>query len=72
MKTQKEIIRKVNIYKQQLACAMEEKLHFDNNLKPDIDLIIFSLVDKLEVLFWILDMELPEGDILDRINTIEH
>ena len=72
MKTQKEIVLRVNRYKEQLANAMEEKLSFDNVLKPDIDLIIFSLVDKLEVLFWILDMELPEGDILDKINIIEH
>ena len=72
MKTQKEIVFKVNKYKEQLAGAMEEKLSFDNILKPDIDLIIFSLVDKLEVLFWILDMDLPDGDILDRINIIEH
>jgi len=72
LKTQKEIVFKVNKYKEQLAGAMEEKLSFDNILKPDIDLIIFSLVDKLEVLFWILDMDLPDGDILDRINIIEH
>ena len=72
MKTQKEIVNKVNIYKQQLAQAMEEKLNYDNNLRPDIDLVIFSLVDKLEVLFWILDLDLPEGDILDRLNIIQH
>ena len=72
MKTQKDIIHKVNIYKQQLAMAMDEKLNFENTLKPDIDLVIFSLVDKLETLFWVLDMDLPDGDILDRINTIEH
>jgi len=72
LKTQKEIVRKVNTYKQQLALAMEEKINFDNNLRPDIDLVIFSLVDKLEVLFWILDLDLPDGDILDRLSVIQH
>ena len=72
MKTQKEIVHKVNIYKQQLAIAMEEKLTYDNNLRPDIDLVIFSLVDKLEALFWVLNLDLPEGDILDRLSMIQH
>ena len=72
MKSQKEIANQVNIYKEQLAMALEEKSLYDNKLSPDIDLVIFSLVDKLETLFWVLDLDLPAGDMLDRLDSINH
>jgi len=72
LKNQQEIIRKVNIYKQQLSTAIDEKEQYENKIHPDIDLIIFSLIDKLEVLFWILDMDLPESDLIDRLTNVNH
>lgn len=72
MKSQKEITAQVKTYREQLAVAIEEKAVYNNQLSPDIDLVIFSLVDKLEILFWVLDIELPEGDMLDRLNCINH
>ncbi|MGI6686125.1 MAG: hypothetical protein ACOX47_11775 [Bacillota bacterium] len=72
MRTQDEIIQKVNYYKQKLADAMEEKEEFASTSYPELDLIIFSLVDKLEALLWVLEVDLPEGDILDRIVGISH
>ena len=72
MRSQKEIIRKINTYKEKLAVAIEEKELYNSEVCPDIDLIIFSLVDKLETLLWVLEMELPEGDILDKLMGVIH
>lgn len=72
MRTQDEIMQKVDFYKKKLAAAMEEKEEFASTSYPELDLIIFSLVDKLEALLWVLEIDLPEGDILDRIVGISH
>ncbi len=72
MRTQDEIMEKVDFYKQKLAEAMEEKEEFSASCYPELDLIIFSLVDKLEALLWVLEVDLPEGDILDRIVGLNH
>ncbi len=71
MRSQQDIARKVDIYKQQLAIAIEEKAIYNNRLSPDIDLVIFSLVDKIEALFWVLEQELPEVDMLERLHGKE-
>lgn len=72
MRTQEEVMDKVDYYKQKLADAMQEKEEFYSTCYPELDLIIFSLVDKLEALLWVLEVDLPEGDILDRIVGINH
>jgi hypothetical protein len=72
MRAQREIVRKVEIYKQQLAMAIEEKEAYEASLSPNIDLMIFSLIDKLETLFWVLEIELPESDVLDIISGVNH
>ncbi|ATW24684.1 hypothetical protein DCMF_07755 [Candidatus Formimonas warabiya] len=72
MRTHDEIMEKVNYYKQKLADAMQEKEEFSTTCYPELDLIIFSLVDKLEALLWVLEIDLPEGDILDRIVGLNH
>lgn len=72
MKNQREIMQKANKYKEKLAIAIQEKDLYDNTLSPDIDLIIFSLVDKLEILFWVLDIEIADDDMLDRLDFMNH
>jgi len=72
LRAQEEVMEKVNYYKQKLADAMQEKEEFASTCYPELDLIIFSLVDKLEALLWVLEVDLPEGDILDRIVGISH
>lgn len=72
MRAQEEVMEKVNYYKQKLADAMQEKEEFASTCYPELDLIIFSLVDKLEALLWVLEVDLPEGDVLDRIVGISH
>lgn len=72
MKTQDEIMQKVEVYKRKLGIAIREKEGYPPTDNPEIDLIIFSLVDKLEALLWVLEIDLPEGDILDRLEGISH
>jgi hypothetical protein len=72
LRSQKEIVRKINLYKDKLATAIEEKELYSSEVCPDVDLIIFSLVDKLETLLWVLEMDLPEGDILDKLMGVIH
>lgn len=72
MKNQQEIIQKAKFYKKQLAEALQEKDNTADDMSSDIDLIIFALVDKLEMLFWVLEIDLPDGDMLDRLNYINH
>jgi hypothetical protein len=72
LKTPEEILQKVDCYKQKLACAIKEKEEFLSANNPELDLIILSLVDKLEALLWVLEIDLPEGDILDRLEGLNH
>lgn len=72
MKSQKEIMSRLNHYKSKLSLAMEEKIHYENSIHPDIDIIIFSLVDKIEALLWVLDVELPDYDLWEQISSREH
>ena len=72
LRTQAEVVRRVNAYKKQLAAAVEEKTLFENKFSPNIDLIIFALVDKLEALLWVLEVELPADDLLDQFASVIH
>ena len=72
MKSQKAVVEKLNFYKNKLSLAIQEKDEFEYSSNPDIDIIIFSLVDKIETLLWVLDAELPDFDLLEQITRIEH
>jgi len=72
LRSEKEITDILDIYKQQLALAIEEKSEPLAIKQPNIDLIIFSLIDKLEILFWVLGMPLPENDLLDNLYQTIH
>ncbi len=72
MRSQKEIAQQVENYKDRLARAMEEKALYGSEVCPDIDLIIFSLVDKLEALLWVLEIDLPKGDVIDELLGVTH
>ena len=38
----------------------------------EIDIIIFSLVNKIETLLWILELETREKDLLEQLYPVEH
>ncbi len=68
MKRQEDIRARAENYKARLAMAVAEKEANDTHFSPDLDLIIFSLVDKLETLLWVLETELPEPDVLEALS----
>lgn len=72
MRSQEEIIRQIDIYKEKLYIAIQEKESYESYICPDIDLVIFSLVDKLEALLWVIELDLPEGDIIDALMGFTH
>ena len=59
MKTQEEVLRQINYYRDQLILAIEEK-SIEIEQSGETDLIILSLIDKLEALLWVIDVELFE------------
>jgi len=52
-------LEQIDSYKQQLAVAVAEKA-LSPVEDPQVDLTILTLIDKLEALFWVLDIELDE------------
>ncbi len=59
MKSEQAIVEQIDRYKQELAVAVAEKA-LSPVEDPQVDLAILTLIDKLEALFWVLDVELDE------------
>lgn len=72
MKSKESIMAQTDAYKYQLLRAIAEKERLQEEGPGELDLIILSLVDKLEILFWVLDIELPSGDLMDRYDLLYH
>ncbi len=72
MKKKAVIVAQTEAYKYQLLHAVAEKERLAEEGPGELDLLILSLVDKLEVLFWVLDIELPTEDLMDRYDIIYH
>ncbi len=70
MRSQREILNQVDLYKEKLLIAIEEKALYDD--QPDLDLMILSLIDKLETLFWVLEMDLPGHDLWEKLQKVSH
>ncbi len=72
MKSKELIMAQTEAYKCQLNHAVAEKERLAGEGPGELDLLILSLVDKLEILFWVLDIELPSGDLMDRYHIVYH
>ncbi len=72
LRNETEVVLRTEAYKRQLALAIEEKNHPYAADKANLDLIIFSLIDKLEILFWVLGLPLPQDDLLDSFQSRSH
>ena len=60
MKTREEILQQIDYFREQLIITIEEKALINPNESGETDLIILSLIDKLETLLWVVDIELFE------------
>ncbi len=72
MKSKSAIVAQTEAYKYQLLHAVAEKERLADEGPGELDLLILSLVDKLEALFWVLDIDLPNGDLMDRYDIVYH
>ncbi|MBR6824880.1 MAG: hypothetical protein IKM70_07495 [Firmicutes bacterium] len=72
MRSQHEIAARISEYKERLAYTLAEKELLGKDAGEYTDLIILALVDKLEALFWVLEMPLPEDDLLDHFSGVRH
>lgn len=61
MRNEEQIIARCDLYKKQLVLAVEEKIT-SLVVDPSLDILILSLIDKLEALDWVLN---PDGDDSD-------
>lgn len=65
MRTEEEIMRKCADYQSRLAeaAATLEQAQRSAIPMPELELLLLALVDKLEILFWVLEIELatPEA-----------
>ncbi len=66
MRSEAEIAAKIEEYRLRLALAVEEDQRRPT-LHTDRELLILALVDKLEALFWVMDIELPGKDVIDTL-----
>ncbi|MDO4582304.1 MAG: hypothetical protein Q4B96_06970 [Bacillota bacterium] len=72
MRAEREIISKLEQLKRRLAIAVEEKTLYDDQRCPAVDMLIYTLIDKIEALGWVLEQPLPPGDILECRDEIAH
>ncbi len=61
MKNESDILRRTERYRKELLTSISEKERLGRNSSGELDLKILSLVHKLEILFWILEIELPKN-----------
>lgn len=61
MKDESDILRRTERYRKELLAAISEKERLGHQCSGELDLKILSLVHKLEVLFWILEIDLPKN-----------
>ena len=66
MRSEAEIAARIEEYRWRLALAVEED-QCRQTLCADHELLILALVNKLEVLFWVLDIDLPGRDLIDSL-----
>lgn len=60
MKTKEEVLQQIDYFREQLIITIEEKALINPDESGETDLIILSLIDKLETLLWVVDIELFE------------
>ena len=74
MRNENQIIARCDLYKKHLILAIEEKTT-SPVVDPSLDMLILSLIDKLEALDWVLNPDGEDGEeyflVLEN-NNISH
>ena len=70
MKSKEEICARTEAYRLRLYAAVLQKESLGEECAYELELTILSLINKLEMLFWVLEFELAEDDLLDGYATV--
>lgn len=63
MREEEDVTRRMERYRRELLDAVNEKERLGRRCGGELDLKILSLIHKLEVLFWVLEIDLPKNKI---------
>ena len=61
MRNESDILRRTERYRKELLASVLEKERLGSVSSGELDLKILALVHKLEILFWVLEIELPRN-----------
>ncbi|MHB1125991.1 MAG: hypothetical protein ACYC2T_03395 [Bacillota bacterium] len=73
MRTPEEIMDQITYYQQELAQVLLQREGLSAQDNPgdslyEMDLTIFSLIDRLEALLWVMEIAPPDGDMFYKPN----
>jgi hypothetical protein len=63
MREEDDVTKRMERYRKELLEAVTEKERLGRQCSGELDLRILSLIHKLEILFWVLEIELPKNKI---------
>ena len=72
LRSKTEIIIQIDIYKERLADTIDKRDLLGGYNDDNVDLLILSLIDKIEALLWVLELDLPSGDHIEQITSTAH
>lgn len=61
MREESEVAKRMERYRKELLESVAEKERLGRHSSGDLDLRILSLVHKMEILFWVLEIDLPRN-----------
>jgi hypothetical protein len=61
MREEEDVTKRMDRYRKELLDAVNEKERLGRHCGGELDLRILSLIHKLEVLFWVLEIDLPKN-----------
>lgn len=61
MREEEDVTKRMERYRNELLDAVNEKERLGHHSSGELDLRILSLVHKLEILFWVLEIDLPKN-----------
>ncbi|MHB1420494.1 MAG: hypothetical protein ACYCX4_13080 [Bacillota bacterium] len=77
MRTPEEIMDQITYYQQELGQVLLQREGLSSQNDPgdnlyELDMTIFSLIDRLETLLWVMEIAPPEGNVMYRPNSSSH
>lgn len=61
MREESDVVKRMERYRKELLESVAEKERLGRRSTGELDLKILALVHKLEILFWVLEIDLPRN-----------